>query len=97
MSVFFVVREEFLAPGCQKLFFGCCAIGVDFGFGHIHVQTPILGWSIAVVETVLDVGDVLTFDQDVVDVSVVASTGVCPGGEGGGGTVARKWLKRELR
>ena len=76
---FFVVREEFQAPGCQKLFSGGCAIGVNFGFRQIHVQTPVAGWSIEVVETVLDVEDVLTFDQDVVDVSVVASAGFCPG------------------
>ena len=68
---------------------------MDFGFRHIHVPTPVPGWPIEVVETVLDVGDVLTFDQDVVDLSVVASAGICPGG--GGGTVAKKWWKRELR
>ena len=89
----FVVREESRAPECQKLFLGGCAIGVDFGFRHIHVQTPVPGWPIEVVETVLDVGDVLTFDEDVVDLSVVASAGICPGG----GTVAKKWWKRESR
>ena len=66
--------------GCQKLFLGGCAIGVDFGVGHIHVQTPVPGWPIEVVETVLDVDDVLTSDQDVIDVGVVASAGICPGG-----------------
>ena len=91
---FFVVRVELRAPGCQKLIFGGCAIGVDFGLRHIHVQTPIPGWPIEVVETVLDIDDVLTSDQDVVDVGVVASAGICPGG---GGTVAKKWWKRELR
>ena len=90
----FVVREEFRAPGCQKPLLGGCAIGVDFGFRHIHVQTLVPGWPIKVVETVLDVDDVLTFDQDVVDVSVVAIAGFCLGG---GGTVAKKWWKRELR
>ena len=88
----FVVREEFRAPGCQKLFLGGCAIGVDLGFRHIHVQAPVPGWPIEVVETVLDVDDILTFDQDVVNVSVVASAGICPGGgaqwqkNGGGGS-----------
>ena len=94
-TLFFVVGEEFRAPGCQKLFLGGCAIGVDFGFRHIHVQTPVPGWSIEVVETVLDVGDVLTFDQDVVDVSVVASAGICPGGRGA--QWQKKWWRRELR
>ena len=90
---FFFVGEELRAPECQKLFLGGCAIGVDFGLRHIHVQSPVPGWPIEVVETVLDVDDVLTSDQDVVDVSVVASAGICPGG---GGTVAKKWWKREL-
>ena len=66
----------------SETLFGGRAIGVDFGFRHIHVQTPVPGWSIEVVETVLDVGDVLTVDQDVVDVSVVASAGISPGGGG---------------
>ena len=77
---FFVVRAELRAPGCQKLFLGGCAIGVDFGLRHIHVQTPVPGWPIEVVETFVDVDDVLTSDQDVVDVGVVASAGICPGG-----------------
>ena len=68
----------------SEALFGACAIGVDFGFRRIDVQTPVPGWSIEVVATVLDVGDVLTFDQDVVNVSVVASAGICPGGGGGG-------------
>ena len=59
---FFVVREELRAPGCQKLFLGGCAIGVHFGLRHIHVQTPVPGWPFVVVETVLDVDDVLTSD-----------------------------------
>ena len=66
--------------GVRNLFLGGCAIGVDFGFENIHVQTPVPGWRIEVVETVFDVDDVLTFDQDVLDVSVVASAGICPRG-----------------
>ena len=89
----YVRNSELL--GVRNSFWGGCAIGVDFGFRHIHVQTPVPGRPIEVVETVLDVDDILTFDQDVVDVSVVASAGICPGG--GGGTVANKWWKRELR
>ena len=77
---FFVVRVEFRAPGCQKFFLGGCAIGVDFGLRHIHVQSPVPGWPIEVVEAVLDVVDVLTSDQDVVYVGVVASAGIRPGG-----------------
>ena len=64
----------------ETLFFGGCANGVDFGLRHIHVQTAVPGWPIEVVETVLDVDDLLTSDQDVIDVSVVASAGICPGG-----------------
>ena len=79
---FFVVRVELRAPGCQKLFLGGCAIGVDFGLRYIDVQSPVPGWPIEVVETVLDVVDVLISDQDVVDVGVVASAGICPGGGG---------------
>ena len=82
---FLVVCEEFRAPGCRKLLLGGCAIGVDFGFRHIHVQTPVPGWPMEVVETVLDVDDVLTSDQDVVDVSVVASASICLGGGGHSG------------
>ena len=74
---FFVVSEEFRASGCQEFFFGGCANSVDFGFGHVHVQTPSPDRTIEVVETVLDVDDILTFNEDVVDVSVVACASVC--------------------
>ena len=68
--------------GVRNSFWGAVPLAVDFGFRHIHVQTPVPGWPIEVVGTVLDVDNVLTFDQDVVDVSVVASAGICAGGGG---------------
>ena len=71
-----MVSEEFRASGCQEFFLGGCAISVDFGFGHVHVQTASPGRTIEVIETVLDVDDILTFDEDVVDVSVVARASV---------------------
>ena len=64
---FFVVSEEFRASGCQEFFLGGCATSMDFGFGHVHVQTPSPGRTIAVVETVLAVDNILTIDEDVVD------------------------------
>ena len=73
------------SPWVSELFLGGCAIGVDFGLRHIHVQTPVPGWPIEVVETVLHVDHVLTSDQDVVDVGVMASAGICAGGGGHSG------------
>ena len=74
------------SPWVSETLFGGLSYGPDFGPRHIHVQTPVPCWPIEVVETVLDVDDVLTPDQDVVDVGVVASAGICPGGGAGGGT-----------
>ena len=79
----------------SETLFGGCTIGVDFGFGHIHVQTPVPGWPIEVVETVLDVNDVLTSDQDIVNVSVVASAGICPGGGHSGNKMVEEGVEIE--
>ena len=87
---FFIVSEEFRSSGSQELTLGGCAIRVDFGLGHIHVQTPSPGRTIEVVETVLDVDDILTYDEDVVDVSVVACASLCVRG---GDTVAKKMVE----